>query len=327
MYNIIKTLLYRIFGLKVMTRMKNLNVNRHYYKRMRFSKQYDADTFYFVFSPYTDHPGLSDRLKPLVTCYNFAKRYGYKFRIVFKQPFALEDYIVPNKVDWVADFSDLHYSIGHTLFFNERNIQSEDAWKEVHLKPGKEYHCYNYIGNWQPKVFPDTGYQWSDLFNELFRPCGELQARLEAYPFKPKTYVAVHLRFVNALDFFENPSCYDNPIGDEKSKLELIDRCKKGIMEIMRKNDNCDVLVFSDSSRFLNSLADIPVHVLGGVNHIAHVSFSEDREATLKTFVDLYMISRAKKVYRIDAPEIYNLSGFAYSGSMIGNIPFETFNV
>ncbi len=47
----------------------------------------------------------------------------------------------------------------------------------------------------------------------------------------------------------------------------------------------------------------------------------------MNAFTDLYMISRAKKVYRIDAPEVYNYSGFAHTGAMIGGIPFETYDV
>ena len=39
---------------------------------------------------------------------------------------------------------------------------------------------------------------------------------------------------------------------------------------------------------------------------------------------DLYMIARAKKVYRIDAPELYAWSGFAVTGAMIGGIDFLT---
>lgn len=327
MYQRLKSDLYRILGTNCMVRLKNIKVNLPYVMRLRPYRYYDANTFYFVISPYTQHPGLSDRLKAIVTCYNFAKRYGYAFKIVFKQPFVLEDYIVPSKVDWIANFDGLHYSLWHTRFFDERSILREDSWIKVRLTPGKEYHCYNYVGNWQPRVYPDTGYAWSSLFHELFNPCKELESLLNSVPYRKGTYVAVHLRFVNALENFEQVSCYDNSLPDEKSKLELINRCKKGIMDIRQMNGGCDILVFSDSRRFLKALDDIPVHTLGGTDAIGHVSFSSSRKTAMKTFLDLYMISRAKKVYRIDAPEIYAYSCFARTGAMIGDIPYETFKV
>lgn len=65
----------------------------------------------------------------------------------------------------------------------------------------------------------------------------------------------------------------------------------------------------------------------GGVNLIAHSRFTDDKDATMKTFVDLYMISRAKKVYRIAAKELYNLPGFAKTAALIGGVEYETIEV
>ena len=83
------------------------------------------------------------------------------------------------------------------------------------------------------------------------------------------------------------------------------------------------MLVFSDSKRFLDSLDDMPVEVLDH-NNVGHVSYDGNDDASLKTFLDLYMIARAKKVYRIDAPELYAWSGFACVAAMIGGIEFLT---
>ena len=46
-------------------------------------------------------------MKAIIDCYNIAKMNGYQFRIVFKIPFRLEDYLLPNEVEWVADDADL----------------------------------------------------------------------------------------------------------------------------------------------------------------------------------------------------------------------------
>lgn len=253
----------RVFGLRFTVRLKNFRNDLPFIKKMRLSSEFAPDTLFFVISPYNDQEGLSDRLKGIVTCYNYAKEFGYHLRIVFKTPFVLEDYIVPNKVDWVAGYEDLHYSIGHTRFFDESNILYMGDFTRVKLKPGKEYHCYN-IGNRQPDVYPGTGYEWGQLYNELFKPSDALEKRLNSYSFKEKEYVAVHLRFVNALDSFERPTIYSTPLNSEEEKQHLIARCKRGIMDIKHRNNGCEVLVFSDSQRFLCSLGDMPVNVLGG---------------------------------------------------------------
>lgn len=323
--NKIKHWIGLVIGERSMVKLKNLRNNIPFLKKMRFSNRYSPNTLFFVISPYNEQEGLSDRFKGIVTCYYYAKKFGYQLKIVFKTPFVLEDYVLPNKVDWVAGYEDLHYSIGHTRFFDESNIFYMEDFTRVRLKPGKEYHCYN-IGNRQPDVYPG-GYAWGELYNELFKPSESLRKWLDSYPFKEKQYIAVHIRFVNVLEEFERPTIYSTPLETEEEKQRLIARCKVGVMDLKRMNGDCEVLVFSDSKRFLSSLDDIPVHVLGGQDFIAHSRFTGNKDATMKTFVDLYMISRAKKVYRITAKELYNLPGFAKTAALIGGLDYETFEV
>ena len=324
MLRFIKKLIGSIIGRRGLLAAKSLSRIFPYILRMRIGKTYRRNTFFFVIAPNIKHPGLADRMKAIINCYNIAKLNGYDFRIVFKIPFRLEDYLQPNKVDWMADYGDLNYSIRGTKFFNEMDFLTEDSWVgRTKLVKNREYHCYSYIGNRQPKTFPESGYEWSNLFGELFRPTPRLQSAIDACGYDGDSYVAVHLRFVNALENFEEVSCCDNALHTEKEKTALINRCKQGLLRIKEENGDCHVLVFSDSKRFLDSLTDIPVEVLNHDN-IGHVSYEGNDDATLKTFLDLYMIARAKKVYRIDAPELYAWSGFALTGAMIGGKDFLT---
>ena len=97
-------------------------------------------------------------------------------------------------------------------------------------------------------------------------------------------------------------------------------------MNIKMKNPNQEVLVFSDSKVFLNSIQDLPVCTLDS-SSIGHICFTNSDSSVMKTFLDLFMISRASKVYVVHAPELYNSSCFALVGARIGNIDFEVLNV
>lgn len=97
-------------------------------------------------------------------------------------------------------------------------------------------------------------------------------------------------------------------------------------MKIKSDNPGKDVLVFSDSKVFLVSIQDIPVKTLGDKN-IGHISFKNDKSIIMKTFLDLFAISRASKVYVAHAPEIYNNSCFALLGARIGGKDFEVVDV
>lgn len=310
-------------------RLKEMLRELPYTLRLRPGGRVSADTFFFVLAPGLKHPGLADRLKAIIDCYDVAKTNGYAFRIVFKEPFALEDYLEPNRVPWVAGYGDLHYKAGwgrgaRTRFYRESRMLTEESWHgRVALRPHCEYHCYSYVGNRQPRVFPESGYRWHDLFADLFRPSAALQAAIDGCGLAEHSYVAVHLRFVNALESFEEVTCCDNALATEEEKARLIRRCRDGIMRIRERHGGCPVVVFSDSSRFLDSLADLPVTVLDH-SAVRHVSFGAGGDATLKTFLDLYMIARARTVYRIDAPELYAWSGFALTASMIGGVEFLT---
>lgn len=319
-----KRILKSVVGQSLSLKLKSLKINLPYMMKKRLGDEYSPNTFFFVIAPNVKHPGLADRMKAIIDCYQIAKMNGYDFRIVFDIPFKLSDYLQPCTHDWRADFTDLHYRIGKTLFFDERIMITEDSWKgHTTLKKGKEYHCYSYVGNRQPKVFPESGYEWSKLYAELFKPTPRLQEAINTCAFEERSYIAVHLRFVNALENFEEVSCYDNALDTEEKKQDLIRRCKEALLRIKKRHADCRILVFSDSKRFLDSLEGMPVETLDSGN-IGHVSFGTSDDATLKSFLDLYMISRARKVYRIDAPELYAWSGFAVTGAMIGGIEFIT---
>lgn len=299
--------------------MKFLKRNCSYLTKFRLNDNYSRGAFVFVIDPKFKHPGLADRLKAIIACYNLAKKNGYSFYIVYKHPFNLDKYLLPNQVKWVIEFDDLSYSIGHTVFYNET------SWHSVKpLKRGKEYHCYNYTGDLLPKVFSDTGEEWASLFNELFVPNDEIKNSITQTGFREKSYVAVHFRFVNALENFEGN--YYNALSTQEEKDNLIKRCENGLMEIKMKNPNQEVLVFSDSKVFLNSIQDMPVRTLDS-SAIGHICFTNSDSSVVKTFLDLFMISRASKVYVVHAPELYNSSCFALVGARIGNVDFEVLNV
>ena len=248
-----------------------------------------------------------------------AKKNGYSFHIVYKHPFTLEKYLLPNHVNWVKEYDDLNYSIGHTVFYNETSWHADKP-----LKKGKEYHCYNYTGNVLPKVFGDTGAEWASLFNELFVPNDEIKNSISAIGIKEKSYVAVHFRFVNALENFEGN--YYNALSTQEEKDNLIKRCKEGLMEIKKKNLNQEILVFSDSKVFLNSIQDLPVRTLDS-SSIGHISFTNSDDSFVKAFLDMFMISNASKVYAVHAPELYNNSCYALVGARIGNVDFDVLEV
>ena len=292
--------------------IKNFIKNSVYRLKYRLAKARKRNVYYCVFEKNKKHAGLADRLKSVILQYNVAKANGYQFKLLWETPFKLTDYFEP-KYDWSCSFDDLEYSVLDT------KIISEVSWHKIgHLVPNKQYHCYRYAGNILPRVFEDTGYKWCDLFNELFTPSEKLLNAYNVIGIRQKSYVAVHLRFVNALEQFEN-TYFNNHIETQEERDNLILRCKTAIANIVDENEGLDVYVFSDSKFFLNSLSDMQVKTLDSTN-VGHISENSNANSQLKTFIDLWVMSKAAKVYRIQAPELFQWSYYAVLAATIGDI-------
>lgn len=292
--------------------LKNIIKNSRYRFKYRFFRAKKRNLLYFVFEPNKKHPGLADRLKAIMSLYNTAKFCGYDFKLYFETPFKLSDYLKP-KFNWEFSLDELEYS------WIDTKIVSETNWRKIgKLKPNKQYHCYRYAGNELPRVFNDSGYRWCDLFNELFEPSEKLNVAYQRLAIPPKSYVAVHLRFVNALEQFEN-TYFDNHLKTQDERDMLIERCRKGIMQIKDSNKDKEVYVFSDSKVFLEKLKDLPVKTLDP-NFIGHVSEKSNPDSQLKTFLDLYVMANSSIVYRIIAPEMFSFSYYAVLAATIGDI-------
>lgn len=294
--------------------VKYFILNCKYYLKMRWRKARKTNVLYFVFEPTQRHPGLADRIKAIVSLYNVAKANNYHFKFFFETPFKLQDYLIP-RFDWVLNREGMEYSIADTRIINECN------WRHIKkLTANKQYHCYNYVGNDIPWQFPDTGYKWQALFNELFLPCEDLKHAYRELGLEGTHFITVQLRFVNALERFEE-TFFDNYIENEEDRLYLIAKCKKCINDIQVENPQMPIYVFSDSKVFLDSLHGLPVHVLDNKN-IGHTSDNNNPNSLLKTFLDLYVMSKSEKIYRIKAKELYNDSCFALLASRIGDVTF-----
>ena len=290
-------------------------INLIYRFKLRLRKAKKRNVLYFVFEPHRNHPGLADRLKAVISLYNLAKANGYDFKFYFKTPFALSDYLMP-KYNWEMSLSDLEYSLLDTKIINETN------WHKIStLRPNKQYHCYNYAGNDIPWKFEDTGYYWHELFQELFQPSVLLRQAYEALNITDKHYVSVQFRFVNALEQFEGYTFFDNHLKTEEERQSLIQKCRDCISDIISENEGKTVYVFSDSKTFLDAIEDMPVKVLNHDN-LGHTGVKQQQATTLKTFLDLYVMSQSEKIYRVRAKELYNLSCFALLASRMNNVPF-----
>lgn len=288
--------------------------------QFRLKRINNKNKFYFIFDKnYSHHPGLTDRLKAIISCYYIAKQNGYTFQIIDETESGIGTLISFRDKRMLTTKKDLEYSFWGTRFFIYSGILMNNNTK---LRSNKQYHCYAYQGN---DLFYHNGMEFKNrfrkLFFELFSISPEIINLIEETGLVHNKYTAIHARFVNLLGQFES-SRYVS-LTNEKQKV-LLNKCNIAVENIC-KNEKNTIVVFSDSNIFLHNIKKLPVVVLD-TNNIAHLSFANNKESLIKTYLDFFLLSRAEKIYRITGNGLYP-TAFSLYASFLGDIKVIDYDI
>lgn len=282
----------------------------------------EAKTIVFYMDPNRKYPGFVDILKAIIGSFYIAKVNGYKLKIHFETPFQLTKYLSPaNETnDWILSVHErtgvdkLNISTGLLNYYGIGKIpQLTKARYQVRNFIGWNILQRNKMVGWEKK--------WHELYHELFQPSDYLRENIAKFEIKENEYIAIHIRFVNALELAE-PDFPQIPLNDDE-KESLISSCISKIKEL-ESTESCKAVVFSDSNYFLGRCREMDILVLEG--NVGHVTYNQNAEIVLKMFTDLNMIARAKKVFSLRSNNLY-ASAFPLYGSIIGGKSFKTISL
>lgn len=288
-------------------------------------------TVIYMANGFCNHAGLCDRFKGMTALYGWCKENKIDFRIFHIHPFNLNNYIVPNLYDWQINQESICYnknqvSVNHCMLNQlvKPQIESgeivslEHKWflRRINSTNKKQLHFYT-------NMYPESDLQFGTLFRELFKPSPKVEQEIEKHIKQlGQEYISVSFRFMQLLgDFID---C-DGDILPDNQQESLIHKSLNILFHIKEENpDTVKMLVTADSIKFLQAASSIPfVYIIKG--EVGHINFKNSDEVNMKTFLDFFMISKAKKVYLAKSGKMYN-SDFARRASMINNKPFELVN-
>lgn len=268
------------------------------------------------------HGGLTDRFKGIVTGYLFAQYLNREFRIYYKFPFELIDYLHPNKYNWIIDEEDLSKSL---LYSRALCTRHEKGKRMLKVNPKGQIRFYCNVDLTTILNFPPFNQKWGDIFNLLFKPSPVLQKELNKHLEKiGGEYVAMVFRFQNLLGDFEEYKF--KKLENKDYKERLIEANLEEIRNIINVNQETSeeaiILVTSDSAEFLER-----AQAIHGVYSIKGKSAHVDTKGTgntnhIKAFVDFFMISKAKEVYSVTIDDMYP-SDFPNYAAKVGDVPFH----
>lgn len=307
--------IYNIIGSKLLSRMQSYV---KYILNFRYDYHYEAKKIYkdnyvvFIIDGKTIHGGLSDRLRGLLSTYQYCQKRNKKFIINWTYPFSLSDFlkINTNKAEY-GDYLSHNKKDVAFRFFNSYSFMNDDEESYFKLLDSKKpiTHVYSNV-----TLHEELFYKY---FNELFKPTEELQKAINSCLNDINgRYISIAFRFIGLLGDF-NDTYSTGVILTPEQKDDYINHCLKAIKDLFRKHqDVSKILVTADSNLFLKRVKDIPyVYVIPGI--VTHMD-GNNSLSQLKTFLDFFMISKAESCYCYQYGAMFASTKFARTAALIG---------
>lgn len=297
-----------------------------YYRPFCWFRRKETNRYIFMADGKFLHGGMFDRLKGIVSIYALAKAQGKDFKIHFVHPFSLENYLIPNTYNWKIDNNNpiiYQYPASRPIFgYGECYEPSrilKDRNEDVHF-----YYGFNSLKEINLKY--GTSFEWSKLYDELFKPTPYLQEYIDHYKKEiGGNYIAIHTRFLNLLG--DKTETDINPELPKKKQIELKEKISQFIAKIMELHKDCRVMIASDSPNFIAFIQQKYPDVYIVPGEISHIGTHDSNDAqNIKMFVDYYLIGGAKKVYSLWSEGMWK-SAFPEYAAMIGGTKFERINL
>lgn len=157
--------------------------------------------------------GIADRLRGMITLYDYCKEAGLDFRINFVYPFNLETYLLPARYDWRLKPGELSmnsrtsrpfYMDTRKEFGPREDRFQHDTFRSFFSKNFRQGHVYT--------IFHYAESRFAELFAELFTLSPELQKQLDRakQPLGPD-YISVSTRFLELLGDFSRSQMQAKP--------------------------------------------------------------------------------------------------------------------
>lgn len=266
--------------------------------------------------------GLCDRLHLILSMYLYAKEAKLPYKIHFINPFKLQDYLAPNKVDWLTEGPDYaHSELLYVGYDSDRmgGWHKYKAWNDKYIRRLVRPTLKHPIVFWgNVHAVPKDDFR--TLFDELFTPTQAVQREIDSnLGLLGDDFIGITTRFQNLLGDFKELDI--NPL-NEKEQESIINRCITKIEHLHRDNPSKKVLVTSDSRKFLQC-ADRLEYVYTIPGKLIHMAFTFDSnyDAYIKGFVDLFVLSHSKKIFLISTGDMY-CSTFPQTAAFLGNVEY-----
>ena len=317
---IVKALPYRVLY-SIIAKSESLNLSCNYNSTCQNGNYFSGVVM--MFDGKAAQPGLADCLRGIASVYYLCKTNNIPFKVRYQHPFDLSDYLVPNEYQWTICDDQITFDkskaypvvcTSYNNLFGEKNttLQKEYLIKKLKGYNGKQIHLYTNTFCYDE--------HFNDMFHELFCLSENLKRHIDYNSdcLKGK-YISASFRFATLLGDMDDT--FGTPL-PENERENLMQRCINAIEELHKNNPQYNkILITTDSVTFSEKVKQTLSYVYIIPGAMGHLAYNGAEEVVLKTFLDLFLISRAETVYMIRTDIMYR-SGFAKRAAFIGDKPF-----
>lgn len=312
----------KIFRKRLSRIFNRVKIYAHYFTRISLKGSSKNKKIIICFDGLLPHGGFVDRLKGIVSFYEVSKILGHEFYIQFDDPFHLNLFLKPRKIDWNIDRKKVNWEPFKTKFLylvNDFKSNPLDIIKHSKAKTFIVYANIDYLKKICPE-FTETILEdkWRVNFNELFQKTDYLSHKLNLV--EHEKYISIHTRFTSLMGDFVDTT---NKVLLEGEKKELLGRLQLKVKEIIQ-HTRYKCYAMSDSINFLNFINENePVYLVEGEPfHMDKFDGKSTLEKHLKTILDFFVIANSEAVYFLRINPMYH-SSFSKYASIVGNKPFN----
>lgn len=286
-------------------------------------------TIIAVFDGKVSHGGLVDRLKGIISLYEYSQLNNLDFRIYFKSPFNLEDYFQENSVRWNINTLDRIFPSSKPIFLiNEFNLSR--LIKPLSKNGEKEFHIYcniDYLKQLYPTYTQEQiNRHWGTRFNELFKMSSNLESGVNNILSNLTHHkTGIHFRFGSILNDF-NDTFQRNLTPSEKRSI--VDKSMEQIERILDRHTNDSHFLFSDSYSFLTEAKETfpQLKIIEGIPVHTDLNGAAEESGHYKTLLDFMILSKMNRIYFVKSKEMHS-SNFSKYAAMIGDSIFRQIDI
>lgn len=302
-------------------------------KKQKFKKQCtDKVNIIFVTNSFG---GITDWFKGMVSLFDFCEINKYNFKIYAKDKFDFNRFFVTNSYNWTMsdwEYSEVNNSTGVLhLCLSKSKKGGGDTWLEQQYTLKKICDNKKVSNVFVHSVAPYGLPTFAKRFKELFAMSPYLCSVVEPMRNRISPYMAIALRFVNLLGDSDESVFGIDSINNKEQEL-LLQSCVSELKKLIEENNNLNVLVTTDSYRFLSYIDEDPTlrekvnHLVGDKVH-HHIGFSNEVTdlGITKSYAEFMLISMAEKVYQIQIGSMYE-SKFPKWAASINNKKYQLIN-